>query len=628
MEIATTLTTMVLKQAVTHFTKKLLEKDWSESLASGKGLLEQLSDSNITERYVEKYVSKHLRIRTLHSAESDIFIDEIYTPLTLVTVKDNDELVVNDGFTLEYSRVVNIIGIAGQGKSTILRKLFLEEINKKNKFPFFIELRRVNDDGIFYYLKQNLEDIGLNVTESSLTELLQSNNIILLLDGFDEVMTKNRKEILSEIIKIRTRYNCSIIVTSRPDTEICNESNIINLKVKKLASIEINNIIQKLDSNNESPEIADLVNKNKDLEDTLVSPILVNLLFVCYPYLDVIPESITDFYSKLFLTLYSRHDKIKNFNREKYSKITPIVASNIFDALCYNSFNKELFEFTDTTLVKQILSALKYNNICKDQVDNIKHDIITITCLIQKDGFDRYVYLHKSVQEYHAASFISNLPYDYKKKFYLNLSAVIDHLDKYDNIICFLRDIDKVDFESMLVINSLNKYNLGDINSDNKDMFLSNCIENVFKGKIVHICIKNGDDSGCQRAFDSLVMNNILSLILLFTKAGRFNSNIIDDNLMSNIGPLAIRHNGILTREFLGKYKELKADDLLIFSDNKNSFKYYNIPLIDCYHLIGKLDEIKDLIRQVILSFYQEVYIPILQRDRKRSETLDVDFDF
>ncbi|MUK47526.1 NACHT domain-containing protein [Aliivibrio fischeri] len=619
--IITTISTIALKQSVTHFTKKLLEKQWASNHNNGKQLLEQLAEEKTSERYAEKYVSKYLRMRTLHSAESDVYLDEVYTPLTLLTVSNDDELKIEDNFTLEFSKIVNIIGIAGQGKSTILRKLFLEEIKKENKFPFFIELRRVEENGILAYLKENLEDVGLIVENDSLEELLLSNNIILLLDGFDEISTNNRKPFLDEIIKIKTRYNCSVIVTSRPDTEICHEPNISNLKVKKLNELEIIDIINKLDKKKECPEIIELIKNNNDLQETLISPILVNLLYVCYPYLDVVPENVVDFYHKLFLTLYSRHDKIKNFNREKYSNISPATASNIFDALCFNSTNKGVLEFNDSNIIEHLTIALKYNDIDKSQIENIKHDIINITCLIQKDGFDRYVFLHKSVQEFHTAKFISNLPHEHKKKFYQKLSSIIEKEDKYDNVIFFLKEIDKSDFESLLLIESFKKYNLNHLNDENKDSIISNCIVDAFNEKEIMFVVENDENKGFSHGFSSLTFGNILSSIAILSNHSRFSNNSVEDALFLAVAKFDKHHNNGLPVEFL---KE-NATNTRTHPDKLTTT--YVMPMIKCFEYSETLDGIKEEISAYIINFHRNIYNPISLRCNEMSAILDLDFN-
>ncbi|MXC43639.1 NACHT domain-containing protein, partial [Escherichia coli] len=91
---------------------------------------------------------------------------------------------MKDGVTLPFHGIVNIVGIAGQGKSTILRKLFSEEIKKSERMPFFIELRRVKNANIIAYLADILNTFGVGCSEDSLKILLQSQRVVLMLDGF------------------------------------------------------------------------------------------------------------------------------------------------------------------------------------------------------------------------------------------------------------------------------------------------------------------------------------------------------------------------------------------------------------------------------------------------------------
>ncbi|HHQ4711048.1 TPA: hypothetical protein ACSP2O_000903, partial [Aeromonas veronii] len=147
---ALALSGIALKEIVSQLTKKLLEKQWSHDTNDGKEIISQLSEDNVLDNYTDKYVSKNLKIRTLHSAEADIYLDEIYSPLTL-SANSDVTICVDNNFSLEYRKIVNIIGIAGQGKSTILRKIFLEEMKRGLIFPFFIELRKLNGESILEY---------------------------------------------------------------------------------------------------------------------------------------------------------------------------------------------------------------------------------------------------------------------------------------------------------------------------------------------------------------------------------------------------------------------------------------------------------------------------------------------
>ncbi len=71
-------------------------------------------------------------------------------------------------------------------------------------------------------------------------------------------------------------------------------------------------------------------------------------------------------------------------------------------------------------------------------------DFVDITCLIQKDGYDRYVFLHKSIQEYHAAEYVKSLNLEKKKVF---MEAILNDIKKEPQLIptntVLYRDIDR-----------------------------------------------------------------------------------------------------------------------------------------------------------------------------------------
>lgn len=484
------LSSVALKEIVSHMTKKILEKPWGFDTENGKEILNQLSEEYILNTYTDKYVSRNLKIRTLHSAEDDVYLDEIYSPLTL-QAKSDFEIRVDDNISLDYSKVINIIGIAGQGKSTILRKIFLEEIRRANIFPFFIELRKLDNSSILNYFKKTLNEVGIDTSDARVEYLLQSRKALLLLDGFDEIPSKDRIKTLAEIVSLNTQFNARIIVTSRPGTEICHEPGISNLTVKNLTKDDVINIIKRLDRYNSSSELKTLLDNNKSLRETLKTPILANLLYVCYPYLDKVPENVIDFYDKLFITLYSRHDKIKNFNREKYASIPAGKANDIFNALCFESIRKDQLEFNESKLNETLYSAMMLCDCAKENSENIKQDIINITCLLQKDGYDRYVFLHRSIQEFHAAKFIASLPLNSKKKVYSKLKSNINTSDSFYGAIGFLMDIDTDDCDSELVLSYMNDIGMDKLSSDKNNIALQEITESIVNNLSANAIYKN-----------------------------------------------------------------------------------------------------------------------------------------
>ncbi|ELJ8583312.1 NACHT domain-containing protein [Vibrio cholerae] len=560
-------------------------------------------------------------MRTLHSAEADVYLDEIYTPLTLKVQSNEDEIIVDDGVTLSFSRVINIIGIAGQGKSTILRKLFLEELKKGERFPFMLELRRIEGTSIIQYFRQQLKDIGLVFNDDDVDILLQSKKIVIMLDGYDEVSSTNRHRMLFEITQLKTRYNCDVIVTTRPGTEICSEVDITNLKVEKLKVDDIISILSKLDKSNEIEELPSIIINNEQLQETLVSPILVNLLYVCYPYLDTVPESVVDFYDKLFITLFSRHDKIKNFNREKYSSIGVIDANKIFNAFCFDSINKGVLEFTEESLHHYIQSALKPNQQPNDVTEQVLKDLVNITCLIQKDGFDKFVFLHKSIQEFHAAKFIASLPHKHKEKFHLKLVDIIDNEDKFDNVLVFLRHIDTDDYNSLLVLNYFNKKKLNHLGSESEDIIINAIIQEILEDKKVLFAIQ-GDSFICD-SMQVLEQKNLLSTLSLFKNKTRRSRPEYEKTLSNHLFRLKDKteRNDILNiyPVSASELKEAAKDDI---TDDKVSIK-----LSDYLTLNKSIEIYSEIIKKEILAFHEEIYKPIYDKGEQVSRILDIDFD-
>ncbi|ETX11408.1 hypothetical protein MUS1_11180 [Marinomonas ushuaiensis DSM 15871] len=626
--VTTTLTMVALKQTVTYLTKKLLDTVWDHDTEAGKELLKQLSEDYTTHTYVDKYVSRQMKMRTLHSAESDVYLDEIYTPLKLKMQSNGDEIIVTDHTTLTFSNIINIVGLAGQGKSTILRKLFLEEMKNGKRFPFIIELRRVENGSILDYFKEQLIDIGLSFSDGDVELLLQSKKIVFMLDGFDEIASINRLRLLNEIIQLKTRFNCNVIVTTRPDTEICNEPNITNLRVMNLKKNDIIAILSKLDKKNNLSELPELITNNIPLQETLITPILVNLLYVCYPYLDIVPENIIDFYDKLFITLYSRHDKIKNFNRERNSKTSSIDANNIFNAFSFDSINKGALDFTEESLYNHLKSAIKLNQISLEDIEKIQKDFINITCLIQKDGFDKYVYLHKSVQEFHAAKFIASLPHKHKGKFYKKLAEVVDIEDKFDNVLQFLKKIDTDDYNSLLVIEYFNLNKLTQLEYDKKNKIIDDIIRKILISKKINFNIFDGVYD-CD-TMEVIANKNLLSTLSLFKEGRRMfkyeAEEIFFDHLFENVS--------INLKQQKFSMKKLEIPELMAIEkkskintregDLDNTI---SVSAFDYLQASGGYEEFSNIIKTEIIQFYSDIYDPIHSKSQEVSIILDMDFD-
>lgn len=462
----------LMKTGVTVAVKELLARvlnQWGNSNLLGRKLIRKLDSQEVYLNYIIKHVSRVIRLRTIHSSDCDVFLHHIYHDLKIQSVASSSSSVcIGDDFVINNQHINNIIGTAGQGKSTILRKLFLETLKVGVKIPFFLELRKIEQTGILKGLQDVLNSLRLKAELNDVEQLLISNNVVLMLDGFDEISFKYRDAILKEITNLNIMYGVQIITTTRPGTALCNEPYILNYRVLDLELNDILNIIEKLNDNGHGidleqlPKIKETITQNSNLISVMRTPILVTLFHVCYPFMDIIPNNTVEFYSSLFMTLYLRHDKVKNFEREKLSPLGHVEAYECFCALTFITMHNNNQDLNHNAFLDYAQRALKIKgklHACRPE--DLISDFLNITCMIQKDGYDRYVFIHKSIQEYHAAEFIKSVSSANKNKLYkILLDDVINETYRYANVISFLIEIDAIDAAKYLILPLCNHYNI------------------------------------------------------------------------------------------------------------------------------------------------------------------------
>jgi len=398
------------------------------------------------EHYLD-YCEKNLEIKTLVSQDKSFNIDEIYIPIHIIQSGTQTRQEINDLTALDNDRAILIKGLAGQGKSTLLRKLLSNNAKRFNRLPVFFELKNYNGGTLELSISKSLSHYGVDISEYALHKLLSDSNVKIYLDAFDEVKPEFRLELVDEIKRFINSFNCHVICTSRPDTEIDTLSEFRTFTVCELTEDQIFGIIKNTASDNEKCEELCAALKRSPLhtnkDSILKSPILVVLFCISYNLGEDIPNTLSQFYSNIFDTVFHRHDNIKGkVYRERHWNDNRRIYRELFDYLCFISLKDGLNGFSHQKLVNFVSISLKHINEDASIAEKAVKELSSITNLIIEDGFNEYRFVHKSIQEFFAASFITTLHHDKKIAFYKRCFNDYSFHTTFHSTLFFLEELD------------------------------------------------------------------------------------------------------------------------------------------------------------------------------------------
>lgn len=396
-----------------------------------------------------KYIYDHVReigkVRTIWQTDRPVPIHKFYYPQQVSIEGEDIEIKKLSDLTAISNRVI-VQGIVGQGKSIFLRYLCVEELKIPTSIPVFLELRKfVKDRTLIEEVRDYLEDIGLDSSQDTFEHLVSKGKIQILLDAYDEIDESIEPKVFKEIERFCRKYpKINLVVTSRPNYSIQNSEYFTITSISPLDESDLEPILGKLCTDKESAkEICKGINQGAEtVKGLLTTPLMVTLLVFVYKSDQKIPTKPIEFYDRLFITVLSRHDKLKpgGVNRNRKTTISDTTFEKIFDCVSFLSSQDAKTSLQKSEMISYLDQAKKYHNVEVDS-DDLLVEIYKITCLILKEGFD-YNFLHKSIQEYHAAKFIASIPESRAIEFYKSIVPK-GAWRKWDEQINFLIELDK-----------------------------------------------------------------------------------------------------------------------------------------------------------------------------------------
>ena len=430
---------------------KFIEEMLKVSSISVKNVLLNMRTNKCLNHTIES-VKDLSTIKTIIMPEKPVHISSVYIAPKLRTY---DSVISEPEFFNQANKPgrvsLMIEGTGGHGKTLFMRNLCLNFLKHGKYLPVFVLLRKFKfDDNLISLAAREFNFYGFENNTRVIINAIKNGKIILLLDGFDELNRETKTTVLNDLERLRRKYDrFKFVISSRP--EICLKS-IYFLEVYKLKDLTIEDqlfFIEKQCSSdaNTKTTLQKAINNNSFIYEVLITPMLLSLLIIAYKNECTVPESLVEFYKSIFQVMIYRHDAIKAFSRQKSSPYGRYDLQRIFELFCFLTAKHRLYHFNGTVFYNQLRLAL--SNLFKENIDSIPSEkiegvmseIVHTSCLIIEDGLDEYAFMHRTIQEFYAASFISNLSDELLKTFFQQMATDYDKYESMGNITLFLKGL-------------------------------------------------------------------------------------------------------------------------------------------------------------------------------------------
>lgn len=425
------------------------------------------SEEHFSEYFFRTYKRVSI-INTLVFNNSQRFIKDIYLPLTLIQRTDKKEVKFKiQSFPTQLLRKYEKLLItdnAGMGKSTLVKKIFLDTIDEKKGIPLLIELRRLSKDKkIIEEIQEQLNSLAKDFDNSLLLELISEGGFIILLDGYDEIPLSDREIVTADIqLFISKASNNTFILTSRPENALKSFGDFLEVKIEPLRKKEAFELLRKYDK--QGPVSTLLIKKLEESEmsnisEFLTNPLLVSLLFTAFQHKQTIPFKKHIFYRQVYDANFESHDLTKgdSYTHDKYSKLEIDDFHRVLRHIGFSCLkDNQRIEFNKDEILTLIRKAKVFCVDLNFSESDFLKDLLSTVPLFTQDG-NYFRWAHKSLQEYFAAQFIYLDSKEQQSKILLQLYNNAT-LDKFINILDLYYDIDTKTFRSTILFSLLTQF--------------------------------------------------------------------------------------------------------------------------------------------------------------------------
>ena len=407
-------------------------------------------------KYIENYQKRHCQLKVLGMREP-VDLSAVYTDVKVLNKRDVSQYEVYaleknfrrfrfGGYSARHSaderysgidianqkQYLMVLGGPGAGKSTFLRKIGLEALltfyyenadYKHRLIPVLLELKRFDTDDvdIAKFIATEFETCGFPEAEKFAQNALTQGNLLVLLDGLDEVPSTNLNQVLSTIRDFVDCYDgnrfiasCRVAASGYRDDAFRRFSDVTmaNFDDEQIQQFIHNWFGSEQDKERDTAKKCWTVlqkTENKASKELAHTPLLLTYLCLVYDLSLRFPNNRSRLYKKALRILLEEWAAEKRILRDDiYEGLSIEQEEILLSEIAYDGMIKDQLFFTKRKLSNQIRKFLASNLNAPKYLDSeeVLNAIEVQQGILVKRAEDTYSFSHLTLQEYLTAQYV------------------------------------------------------------------------------------------------------------------------------------------------------------------------------------------------------------------------------
>lgn len=435
----------IFNAAVEHLTG-IIFKTFQEN---GKKLVDNFQNGLAQKQYTQRYTERNGILKVLGMSEP-VDLESVFTTVQLKDNLNRNIFQSTDtlgtalegrkrGFQIGVSpkkegiAVANekqyliILGGPGAGKSTFLRRIGLEALKgQQGKFkheviPVLVELKNFDESKIIEELiADEFEVCGFPSPKQFTEDFLKQGNLLVLLDGLDEVNPNNLNDAINQIEKFADKYHKNrFIVSCRGAAYRGNLRRFTDVELADFSDEQIKQFIDKwfqseLDKQiGTSRKLWEILQKTEHIaaKELAQTPLFLTYICLVYNRTQKLPDNRSSLYSKALRILLEEWAAEKRIYRDEiYEGLNTELEEDLLSEIAYDWFESNQLFFHKREIVQQIKKFLAENLNAPRYLNGEKIlDTIAIQQgILVERAADIFSFSHLTLQEYLTAKYIAD----------------------------------------------------------------------------------------------------------------------------------------------------------------------------------------------------------------------------